>query len=218
VFPTLVREISAVEQLMAGVCPLDIGEQAHQPFDCSLAQIAMYESRYNSLSLWEKVSFLCWRYQPTNRSGAIFVSTLQLLSYTALSHEQHRQDLLAVMLQWRNKTSDLPPAEAITSAESAAPSRETFVPVLLAVSTGRTVDHARVQELVQTYLGSALTPEEVEHALDYLAAEGVIVPTPEAGSLMVSTKELDMALHTLGPHAYARELRELIGSAEEARL
>ncbi len=158
------------------------------------------------------------RYQPSNRSGAIFVSTLQLLSYTALSNEQHRQALLSTVLAWRNEMAGALAAEAMTPATSAAPDRETLVPVLLAMAAGRTVDHVRVQALVHTYLGAVLTPEAVQDALTYLAVAGVIVSPLEAGSPAVSTEALHAALDTLGLHAYARELHELIDSAEEARL
>jgi gas vesicle protein len=60
VFQHFVGDILSVETLIAGVCPLDIGDQSHQAFDCSPAGIIGFETRYNSLSLWEKVSFLTW--------------------------------------------------------------------------------------------------------------------------------------------------------------
>lgn len=59
-FKKLVNEISGVEALIVGVCPLDIGEQTHQAFDCSPARIVAFETRFSNLSLWEKVSFLSW--------------------------------------------------------------------------------------------------------------------------------------------------------------
>jgi hypothetical protein len=108
------------------------------------------------------------RYQPSNRSGAIFLSTLQLLSYTALSNEQHRQALLSTVLAWRNETAGAVETAAMTPATSAAPDRETLIPVLLAIAAGCPVDHARVQELAHTYLGAMLTPAEVQNALAYL--------------------------------------------------
>lgn len=59
-FRKFVGDILAVESLITAVCPLDIGEQSHQPFDCSPARIIAFENRFNSLSVWEKVSFLAW--------------------------------------------------------------------------------------------------------------------------------------------------------------
>ena len=59
-FQKLVKAIAEVEALIQSVCPLDIGEPSHQAFDCSPARIVAFETRFNDLSLWEKVSFLSW--------------------------------------------------------------------------------------------------------------------------------------------------------------
>ncbi len=59
-FKQLVKDLKGVESLILGVCPLDIGEPTHQPFECSAARIVSYEKSFNALSLWEKVSFLTW--------------------------------------------------------------------------------------------------------------------------------------------------------------
>lgn len=59
-FRQYVGAILMVESLISAVCPLDIAEKSHQPFDCSPASIAMYEERFNSLSVWDKIFFLLW--------------------------------------------------------------------------------------------------------------------------------------------------------------
>jgi len=40
------------------------------------------------------------RYQATNTAGPVFFSALQLLTYTALTDETHRQSLLGHLLSW----------------------------------------------------------------------------------------------------------------------
>ena len=55
----VVGQIFDIEAFIVDVCPLDIGETTRE-FDCSPARILSYESRYASLSLWEKVAFLAW--------------------------------------------------------------------------------------------------------------------------------------------------------------
>lgn len=54
-----VGQILDIEKLIVDVCPLDIGE-SNLGFDCSAARILSYETRYASLSLWERVAFLAW--------------------------------------------------------------------------------------------------------------------------------------------------------------
>jgi len=59
-FRRLVRDIADAERLILSVCPLEIGEQSLKRFDCSPVAIPTFETRYTSLSLWERVSFLAW--------------------------------------------------------------------------------------------------------------------------------------------------------------
>jgi len=54
-----VGQILDIEKLIVDVCPLDIGE-ANLAFDCSPARILSFETRYATLSLWERVAFLTW--------------------------------------------------------------------------------------------------------------------------------------------------------------
>lgn len=54
-----VGQIRDIEKLIVEVCPLDIGE-SNLGFDCSPARILSFETRYASLSLWERVAFLAW--------------------------------------------------------------------------------------------------------------------------------------------------------------
>jgi len=56
---TVVAQILEIEELIGGVRPLEIGEKTLE-FDCSPARIVLYENRYGSLSLWERVAFLAW--------------------------------------------------------------------------------------------------------------------------------------------------------------
>lgn len=50
-----VGQILEIEKFIVDVCPLDIGER-NLGFDCSPARILSYETRYPTLSLWERVA------------------------------------------------------------------------------------------------------------------------------------------------------------------
>ena len=56
---TVVAQVLDIEERILGVCPLEIGETTLD-FDCSPARILSYETRYSTLSLWERVAFLAW--------------------------------------------------------------------------------------------------------------------------------------------------------------
>ena len=45
------------------------------------------------------------KYQPKNTSGAVFITTLKLLSYSGMTNETDREELLKLLLTWENKQS-----------------------------------------------------------------------------------------------------------------
>lgn len=59
-FAEMAGQILEVENLITGICPLDIGSRSGSGFECHTSQITSYEERYALLSLWQKVSFLSW--------------------------------------------------------------------------------------------------------------------------------------------------------------
>lgn len=153
------------------------------------------------------------RYQATNRSGPAFISTLQLLSYTALSNEQHRQKLLLMLLSWHHATAEIIPFP--TSLSQSTPSRESLVSVLLGLAAAKTTEPNQLQHLVRVYLGAEITKEITEEVLIYLQREGVLALKAETNKIEISPPFLAEALDGLGLHAYARELTELIEKGEE---
>jgi len=58
-FTDLVAQVLKIENLIIKVCPLEIGSKNIE-FECVAAQIGHFEQKYNTLSLWQKVSFLSW--------------------------------------------------------------------------------------------------------------------------------------------------------------
>ncbi len=45
------------------------------------------------------------KYQPKNTSGAVFITTLKLLSYSGMTIEADREELLKLLLEWNNAKS-----------------------------------------------------------------------------------------------------------------
>jgi hypothetical protein len=45
------------------------------------------------------------KYQSKNTSGAVFITTLKLLSYSGMTNETDREELLKLLLTWENKQS-----------------------------------------------------------------------------------------------------------------
>ncbi|MCK9521425.1 MAG: hypothetical protein M0R76_00065 [Proteobacteria bacterium] len=154
------------------------------------------------------------RYQPRNTSGAAILCTTQLLSYTALSNEEDRQALLAVLVGHRG--GDVVEA-ATTSVGDVVPVDAGHVATMLvALAAERNVDPTRLRMVAKTFLQLSLDAETVERVLEHLEAEGILTRGSE-GERRVQEEMLEGALDDLGLHACARELQEIVEDQPEVR-
>ena len=156
------------------------------------------------------------RFQATNTSGPVYFSALQLLTYTALTDDGHRQAALAHMLAWEPAgAADKVVAEAAsaTKADSKPPpvSREVLVPVGLLLSAGGAQTPEQLRSRARALLGAELSEGDVQRALEEFGSMGVSAP---AEPLTVVPAELDVFLERLGLHAYVRELADLLATEE----
>jgi hypothetical protein len=149
------------------------------------------------------------RYQPKNTAGAVFLSTAQLLSYTALSVEHDREALLSSILSWRNPQHDRPETRQPAGLGTDQLTREEVTAVILAVAATRALDITKLQSFLESIFGTSPRPERLTLGLDYLAMEGVTGAALE-GQLGIHDDQLQRTLETLGLHAYARELGEMV--------
>ena len=155
------------------------------------------------------------RYQPRNTSGAALVCTVQLLSYTALSTEEHRQALLVALLLSRADSA----AKDVTLTPDVGPEtveQGHLATMLVALSAAGSVDPSRLRDVAETYLQLSLDAETTEHILRHLEAEGILTRGSE-GERCVSGGALKSALDDLGLHACARELQEIVREHPEVR-
>jgi hypothetical protein len=149
------------------------------------------------------------RYQPRNTAGAIFLSTAQLLSYTALSVERDREALLSAILSWTNPQHDRPETGRPSSLGAATLTRDEVTAVILAVAASRTLDVTKLQSFLESTFGSSPSPERLALGLEYLAGEGVTVAA-QIGQPGINDDRLQRTLEALDLHAYARELGEMV--------
>ncbi len=150
------------------------------------------------------------RYQPTNTTGAVFISALQLLSYTALTKEDDRQALIKEILSWKNEAFTADRSIATQEEKDLAPNRDELVPVLLALDASGKPDLEAIQKIATKYLGVAPSVERISAILKYLRSIEVIIPHKTENNMVISRQGLNSAIENLGVHAYARELRALV--------
>ncbi|WP_280258453.1 hypothetical protein [Nocardia wallacei] len=154
------------------------------------------------------------RYQATNTAGPVFFSALQLLSYTALTDEAHRQGLLGHLLSWLPSVT----AEATTSARqpSSRPKAEAvgegaLVTVALLLAAGGSQTAELLRSRAGALLGVDLSANDVGRALEELTRQGLAASDASAPS---DHEALVRFLEQRGMHPYLRELGALLASKE----
>jgi hypothetical protein len=148
------------------------------------------------------------RYQPRNTAGAVFLSTAQLLSYTALSVEKDREALLLAILSWTTLVHGRPETSPLATPAPGQATKEEVTAVLLAVAAAQTLDVSILQAFLENLFGTSPSPERLVICLEYLASEGISVVAAD-GSATVVEIQLHRALEALDLHAYARELEDM---------
>lgn len=154
------------------------------------------------------------RYQATNTAGPVFFSALQLLTYTALTDEAHRQALLGHLLSWApsvtaetreaaRQPSSPPKAEAVGEG--------VLVPVALLLAAGGPQTAELLRSRAGALLGVDLSANDVGRALEELTRLGLAAADASAPG---DRGALVRFLEQRGMHPYLRELGALLASEE----
>ncbi|MGW3508724.1 hypothetical protein [Streptomyces sp. NPDC000994] len=154
------------------------------------------------------------RYQATNTAGPVFFSALQLLTYTALTDEAHRQSLLGHLLSWTPSVTA--EAREIARQRSNPPKAETvgegvLVPVALLLAAGGPQTAELLRSRAGALLGVDLSANDVGRALEELARQGLAASGASAPG---DREALVRFLEQRGMHPYLRELGALLASEE----
>ena len=157
------------------------------------------------------------RYQASNVQGPVFFSTLQLLSYTALTDESQRQRLLAHLLSRPPAVaSDLPMAPMSDTGPDrkvGVVAESVLVPIALLLAAGCAQTEDQLRACARAHLGADLSADDVSRALAELSREGLIELDPERPT-SVGAEALNGFLERRGLHPYVRELEDLLGRGE----
>lgn len=154
------------------------------------------------------------RFHATNTSGPVFFSALQLLTYTALTDEGHRQATLAHLLSWvpEAQTKPMTLRDAAKPAQEHEVSADAVVPVALLLAAGGVQPGEELVRRANEFLGTDLNVALVNDALAALGAQGFLQGSP--GNWTPSPNRLRDYLERLGLHAYLRELQVLLAIEE----
>ena len=144
------------------------------------------------------------KYQPKNTSGAVFITTLKLLSYSGMTNETDREELLKLLLTWENKQSlvnEEPTEDAASQDDSVL-----HAVAILSFSYG-SKDPDKISAAMPRFFTLNYDADTVRQALDQLSI------------YLNATKEnwaskLEDYIDQAGHYSYAREIKEILEDEE----
>ena len=158
------------------------------------------------------------RYQASNVQGPVFFSTLQLLSYTALTNESQRQRLLAHLLSRPPAVASdrmAPMSDTGTDRKVGVVADSILVPIALLLAAGGAQTEDQLRARARAHLGADLSANDVSRALAELNREGLIELGLER-TTSAGAETLNGFLERRGLHPYVRELEDLLVRGEAA--
>ncbi len=149
------------------------------------------------------------KYQPKNTSGAVFITTLKLLSYSGMSNETDRESLLKLLLIWENKQSfvnEEPTEDVTASGESVL-----HAVAILSFSYG-SKDPDKISAAMSRFFTLNADADTVGKALDQLSTNLDTTDLKETGENWMS--KLEDYIDQAGHYTYAREIKEILEDEE----
>ena len=145
------------------------------------------------------------KYQPKNTSGAVFVTTLKLLSYSGMTNEEDRESLLKLLLNWENTQSQV----------TDSPIEE----------TENTFDEGMLHAIaILVFAYNSTDPDKILTAMSrfftldsdvvtiQLSIERLVSTLNMSGNDLVS--KLEDYIDKTGHYSYAREIKEILEEEE----
>jgi hypothetical protein len=144
------------------------------------------------------------KYQPKNTSGAVFITTLKLLSYSGMTNESDRESLLKLLLTWENEQSF---ANQETTEDAESPDESVLHSVAIISFSYGSNDPNKLSAAMSRFFTLNCDADTVLQALDQLSIN--LNATKENW-----TSKLEEYIDQAGHYSYAREIKEILEDEE----
>lgn len=144
------------------------------------------------------------KYQPKNTSGAVFITTLKLLSYSGMTNESDKESLLKLLLTWENKQSFI---NEEPTKDAAAPDESVLHAVAILSFSYGSKDPGKISAAMSRFFTLNTDPDAVGEAIDQLSTN--LNATKETW-----TSKLEDYIDQAGHYSYAREIKEILKDEE----
>jgi hypothetical protein len=144
------------------------------------------------------------KYQPKNTSGAVFITTLKLLSYSGMTNETDRESLLKSLLTWENKQSFI---NEEPTEDAAAPDESVLHAVAILSFSYGSKNPDKISAAMSQFFTLNTDADAVGKAIDQLSTD--LKATKENW-----TSKLEDYIDQAGHYSYAREIKEILEDEE----
>ena len=144
------------------------------------------------------------KYQPKNTSGAVFITTLKLLSYSGMTNETVRESLLKLLLIWENKQPFV--NEESTEDMPASDESVLHAVAILSFSFG-SKDPDKISASMSRFFTLNTDSDDVRKVIDQLSTN--LHTTKENW-----TSKLEDYIDQAGHYSYTREIKEILEDEE----
>jgi len=145
------------------------------------------------------------KYQPKNTSGAVFVTTLKLLSYSGMTNEEDRESILRFLLNWKNTQSQL----TVSSSEKAENTvdEDLLHSVAILAFACNSIDPDMILTGMSRFFALNSDVTTIQSSLEYLESA-----LSASGNELIS--KLEDYVDQTGHYSYAREIKEILEDEE----
>jgi len=144
------------------------------------------------------------KYQPKNTSGAVFITTLKLLSYSGMTNETDREALLKRLLSWENKQSFI---NEETTGDAASQDDDVLHAVAILSFSYGSKDPETISAAMPRFFTLNPDADTVLQALNQLSID--LNATKENW-----TSKVEEYIDQAGHYSYAREIKEILEDEE----
>lgn len=158
------------------------------------------------LALDGKRETVLLKYQPKNTSGAVFVTTLKLLSYSGMTIEEDREFILKQLLDWKN--TQVPKTAPLIKEVESTVEESVLQAVAILVFAYKSTDSDKIFTAMSrffTFDGDEVTIQRSIKSLESFL--GIV----ENDDLMA---KLENYIDQSGLYSYAREIKEILEDEE----
>ncbi len=150
------------------------------------------------------------KYQPKNTAGAVFITTMKLLSYSGMTKESDREDLLKQLLVWKNTIKEsISIQQGQQGQEEYRIEHSVLTAVAILAFAYNDTTPSKIASIISRFFTFDYDSDSIQKAIDELSLD---LRAKDEKDLV---SKLEDYIDQAGLYSYAREIKEILEEEEE---